>query len=185
MMKVVIEHLEPEVYEWCEIEYERISKLIGNDNLTFTNVSDEKLKPIGKAEPKSVKELKFEKACVLDPEATETLTPEKAKEFDVFIFGGILGDNPPKDRTKTELTKFLPYPAFNLGKEQMSTDTAVQVTKLIHDGTPLEEMEFVNGLEIVVADGLTVTLPYKYLILEEEIQIDPRIIENLRKQEGI
>lgn len=182
-MKIVIEHLEPEVYEWCIVEYERISKIIGKENLIFTNIESKALEKIGDVKKESVKDLKFEDACVLDPEAKETLTPEIARKYKYFILGGILGDDPPKARTKEELTRFVKYPAYNLGKEQMSTDTAAQVVKMIFDGTPLEKMEFINGLEIEVEDGLSVTLPYKYLIVGDEVQIDPRIIEKLRTQE--
>jgi len=182
---IIIEHLEPELYDWCAIEYSRISRLVGKEHLLFTNTSHKTLEELGKVDSRSIKELEFENACILDPDASEELTPENAKRFDHFIFGGILGDNPPKDRTQTELTRFLNYPAFNLGKDQMSTDTAVQVVQLIRHGKRLSELEFIPGLEIEVEEGLTVTLPYKYLILDDEVQIDPRIIEQLREQERI
>ena len=38
----VIEHLEPKLWEWCEIEYESISKIVGKENLWFTNIKNEK-----------------------------------------------------------------------------------------------------------------------------------------------
>ena len=181
-MKVVIKHLEPELYKWCEVEYSTISKIIGKENLIFTNTNSDVLRELGTVEKKSVSELKLENACILDPEAAETLTPLIAKKFKYFIFGGILGDFPPKARTK-ELTKKMMYPAFNLGKEQMSTDTAVQVVKLIYEGKKLEEMKFATGIEIEVEEGLSVNLPYKYLIIDKQVQIDPRIIE-LAKEEN-
>lgn len=184
-MKAVIEHLEPEVYKWCEIEYAHISKVLGKENVIFTNTDSKSLGKLGKVEKASVKDLKFEHACVLDPEAQQTLTPEIARKYEYFIFGGILGDNPPKDRTKTELTKFLPYPAFNLGREQMSTDTAVIVVKEIYDGTPLDKLRFVDKVEIEVEDGLTVTLPYRYLIVDDKLVIAEGIIDLLREQEEI
>ena len=39
------------------------------------------------------------RVCLLDPRATEVLAPEDADKFDVFLYGGILGDDPPRDRT--------------------------------------------------------------------------------------
>ena len=33
----VIEHLEPRIYRWCVIEYKHISKIVGKENLWFTN----------------------------------------------------------------------------------------------------------------------------------------------------
>ena len=38
-MKFIIEHLEPELYDWCLIEYEHISKIVGKENLIFTNIN--------------------------------------------------------------------------------------------------------------------------------------------------
>ncbi|MBW2969626.1 hypothetical protein KY309_03295 [Candidatus Woesearchaeota archaeon] len=180
----VIEHLEPKLFKWCFLEYLHISSFVGKENLFFTNIKSEKLKKYGKVEEKSVRELHFENACVLDPEAEETLTPEIAKKFNYFIFGGILGDDPPKLRTKVELTKFLPYPAFNLGKAQMSTDTAVIVTKLIVDGKKLSELEFQDGVDIPIAEGEEVHLPYKYLLVGNKPLLAPGIVDMLKKQKS-
>jgi ribosome biogenesis SPOUT family RNA methylase Rps3 len=178
----VIEHLEPKVFKWCVLEYAHISKWVGKQNLFFTNTRSAALKKFGKVEPKSVQKLRFEKACVLDPEAKQELTPAIAKKYNYFIFGGILGDDPPKERTKVELTKFLPYPAYNLGKTQMSTDTAVIVTKLICDGKKLSELKFQQGIEINISEYEEVHLPYKYLIIKGKPLLAPGIADMLRKQ---
>ena len=178
----VIEHLEPKVYQWCKLEYSHISSFVGKKNLLFTNTNSSVLKKFGKVESKSIKKLRFDKACVLDPEAKVTLTPEIAKKFNYFIFGGILGDDPPKERTKDELTKFLPYPAFNLGNAQMSTDTAVIVTKLICDGKKLSDLKFQQGIEIKISEYEEVHLPYKYLVIKNKVLLAPGIAEMLRKQ---
>src|SRR5574341_1487627 len=175
MPTFVIEHLEPKVFEWCKLEYKHISKWVGRKNLLFTNTKSTLLKKFGKVESRSIKKLRFDKACVLDPEARQTLTPEIAKKYNYFIFGGILGDDPPKERTKDELTKFLPYSAYNLGKAQMSTDTAVIVTKLICDGKNLSEIEFQQGVEIKINEYEEVHLPYKYLIIKGKPLLAPGI----------
>lgn len=69
------------------------------------------------------------RVCLLDPRATEVLGPEDADKFDVFLYGGILGDDPPRDRTG-ELRK-LGFPGRHLGPVQMTTDTAVGVSKIV------------------------------------------------------
>ncbi len=184
MPTFVIEHLEPELYDWCILEYKHISSFVGKENLLFTNISDEKLNELGKTDARSIIDMPLEHACVLDPEAPQTLTPELAKQFDYFIFGGILGDDPPKERTKDALSDKLPYPIFNLGKAQMSTDTAVIVTKLICDGTPLENMQFAEGLEVHITEGESVMLPYRYLILNDTVLLAPGIVDLLKEQES-
>lgn len=57
------------------------------------------------------------------------IAPEDADKFDVFLYGGILGDDPPRDRTG-ELRK-LGFEGRHLGEKQMTTDTAVGVTKKV------------------------------------------------------
>ena len=180
----VIEHLEPKLYQWCRLEYAHISSFVGKRNLLFTNTKSAVLKKFGKVELKSVKKLRFEKACILDPEAKSTLTPEIAKKYNYFIFGGILGDNPPRERTKEELTRYLPYPAYNLGKDQMSTDTAVIVTKMIVDGKKLSELKFQQGVEIKINAHEEVHLPYKYLLKNGKPLLALGIVDMLRRQKA-
>ncbi len=181
-MNFVIEHLEPKVYEWCKLEYKHISEWVGKNNLIFTNTKSAILKKFGKVMPQSIQKIRFENACVLDPESKVALTPEIAKKYNYFIFGGILGDDPPRERTKDELTKFLPYPAFNLGKEQMSTDTAVIVAKLICDGKNLSALKFQHGIEVKISAYEEVHLPYKYLLINNKPLLAPGISDMLRKQ---
>ena len=181
----VIEHLELRVYSWCKLEYQHISNWVGKSNLLFTNTSNTFLKTIGRVEKKKAKQLTFEKACVLDPEALLLLTPEIANKFKTFIFGGILGDDPPQERTKVELSSSdLQYPRFNLGKEQMSTDTAVIVTKKIVDGTQLEKLSFQQGIDIEINDSESVCLPYKYLVVHGKPLLAPGLVEKLKTQKG-
>ena len=71
------------------------------------------------------------KICLLDPRADQAISPQDAEQFNGFLFGGILGDDPPRDRT-SELRK-LGFPSRHLGNIQMTTDTAVYVTSLVID----------------------------------------------------
>lgn len=178
----VVEHLEPRVYKWCLLEYAHMSKWVGEKNLWFTNTRSERLRKFGRVIPRSVAKLGLENACVLDPEAPQTLTPALAKQFDFFVFGGILGDNPPKARTKEALSAKLPFPVFNLGKEQMSTDTAVIVAKMICDGKKLSQLNFQDGVEVEVGPYSSVELPYRYLVVDNKPLLAPGIRELLRKQ---
>lgn len=71
----------------------------------------------------------IERVCLLDPKAEKVIAPEDADKFDVFLYGGILGDDPPRDRTK-ELRK-LGFEGRHLDTVQMTTDTALGVTKKV------------------------------------------------------
>lgn len=183
MMKFIIEHLEPELFEWCIAEYEEISRIVGKQNLIFTNIKKdaEKLKNFGRVEAKSVSELELKNACVLDPEAEKELSFED--KFNYLIFGGILGDNPPKKRTKAELTnKIKNAEKRNLGKKQMSTDTAVAVAKIITEGKKLSQIKFIDNPEIEIKKGESVQLPYRYISNDEKPIIPDKIIEILKRE---
>ena len=57
-MKYVIEHF-GKAFKWHLIEYEHISKLVGKDNLIFTNTSSKPLASFGKVEKKALPSLAF------------------------------------------------------------------------------------------------------------------------------
>ncbi|MSS74143.1 hypothetical protein EXS72_00685 [Candidatus Pacearchaeota archaeon] len=182
---IIIEHLEPKVWPWCKIEYESISQIIPKNNLWFTNIryEEEFLKNLGKVSKESIIDMKLEKACILDPNAKETLTPKDAKQFKYFIIGGILGDYPPKKRTKEELTdKLHNIPARNLGKKQFSTDNAVYVLKKIIDGTPLNKLQFQNKITIKINEVESVDLPYYYPLINGKPRISEKLITFLKNK---
>ncbi|MEM2874130.1 MAG: SAM-dependent methyltransferase [Candidatus Nanoarchaeia archaeon] len=181
--KFVVEHLEVKMYPWCVLEYKHISKKVGKKRLLFTNIKSggKKLEKIGEVKKESVKTLGLTKACVLDPSATKTLTPTIAKRFSYFIFGGILGDNPQRFRTKKFLSSKLKFPTYNLGKKQMSTDTAVIVCKKIIEGQSLKDMKFKDGYEIEEEPGFFRELPYRYLIEKNKVIFTPGLKTLLKK----
>lgn len=183
-MIFIIEHLEPKLWPWCLIEYKHISKTLGRRNVWFTNIkkSDvKKLSKFGKVFTQSVKSLDLKNSCVLDPESKNTLTPQNSK-FDFFIFGGILGDNPPRKRTTPELTKFLPdAKCFNLGVSQMSTDNAVYVAKKIVEGTPLEKISFQDGIEIRINKIESTILPYRYALVNGKPFYSKELLKYLKE----
>src|SRR3989344_7680674 len=186
-MKYIIEHLEAELYPWCLIEYEQMSKYAGKKNLLFTKVPKKdhtKLKKYGEVLEKSVLELNLPKACLLDPKAKKILTPSDAKKFDYCIFGGILGDHPEQGRTEKYLTSKLKNGEIrNLEKKQMSTDTAVIVTDLIIKGTPYEKLTFKDEPEVILNKGVideSVVLPYRYLIKDGKLVISKKLLAYLK-----
>ena len=183
----IIEHLEPRIWRWCEIEYESISKIVGKENVWLTNIKigGRKLARFGKVFRKSVRELNIDlkKACVLDPFALKTLAPKEAKEFRYFIFGGILGDEKLNGRTKKELTRFLQKAhKRNIGRNQFSTDNAVYVTSEIVNGKRLNELKFKDNIEIKINSIESTILPYRYPLVKGKPRISLKLITYLKNQ---
>ena len=180
----IIEHLEPEVFEWCLIEYEHISENVGKNNLWFTNIKSDKdrkkLEKFGKVFSESARDLELEKACVLDPESDKLLEP--SDNFSYYVFGGILGDNPPRKRTGPELTQFMKnIETRNIGKEQMSTDNAVFTVKQIADGKKFSELKFEDNVSIELDEFEFLDLPYRYNLVDGKPYMSEKIISYLKK----
>ena len=183
----IIEHLEPELGEWCLIEYEHISEIVGSGNLWFTNVKKtgdrKKLEKFGKVFSKSVASLRLKNACVLDPEAEKMLS--NGEKFDYYIFGGILGDYPPRKRTKQELTSRMQnVKARNIGKEQMSTDNAVYAVKQIAKGKNLDKMKFIDTARIKINEIEEIELPYRYVLINGKPLMSRKLVKFLKEKKG-
>lgn len=190
-MKYIIEHLEKEVYEWCLIEYEHISKIVGKENLIFTDVKNnsdkKKLISFGEVYSESIHFLinnvfAGKRLCLLDLDAEKTLSPSDKNEFDFLVFGGILGDYPPKARTK-ELLGDLKCEKRNLWKEQMSTDNAVYTAKKIISGTEIGKIKFKDEIEIWINDKESTILPYRYVLAGGKPLISKKLLGYLKKGE--
>ena len=189
-MKFIIEHLEPELYEWCMIEYGHISRIVGKSNLIFTNLNEKdanKLKKYGVVYSKSISELKLKNLCVLSQHSKKTLTANDKNKFRYFVFGGILGDNPAKNRTDAILKNLkksdIKFETRNLGNKQMPTDTAVYVAKKILEGKKLSDFRFVDELEIEINDNESINLPFRYVVDNNKLIINEKLVGYLRKRE--
>lgn len=96
-------------------------------------------------------EIAQDRVCLLDLRGKKVLEPSERLDYDAYVFGGILGDHPPKDRT------FALRPLFtesrNLEEVQMSTDTAILVTELIVNGQiNIKDIPFITNPEIQNVD---------------------------------
>ena len=81
--------------------------------------------------------------------AEDTLgTGNDRETISIIVFGGILGDHPPQDRAKNfreENFKVI----RNLGKTQMTTDTALLVSyEIMEHSKPFADMKFVDDPEV-------------------------------------
>lgn len=101
----IVEHLDPELGPWSELEYAAIAKEsheTGNAFLLSSLPPSLKVPaalaslPALKCETTGVEELYADskhRVCLLDPAAAEDLSPDDGERFDVFLFGGILGSS--------------------------------------------------------------------------------------------
>ena len=185
-MKYIIEHLEPRLYKWCFIEYSHISKIVGKNNLIFTNIKTDKMKnklsKLGKVYQDSIVNLndfKDKRICLLNADAEKTL--DSKEHFDYLLFGGILGDNPPQKRTAAKLGS-MHMPERTLGKKQMPTDVAVYVARKIVDGEQFNKMKFTDQLEIKIDKNESIILPFCYLIENGKPYVSEELVSFIKKR---
>lgn len=191
-MIFIIEHLEPELFEWCRVEYEHISKIVGKNNLIFANIKSKKgqskLKKFGNVYKKNVARLKLKNICVLSQYADKTLKTNDKNKFKYFIFGGILGDNPAKRRTNSIINNLkknnMKFETRNLGNKQMPTDVAVYAAKKILDGKKLNDFKFIDELEIQINKNESINLNFRYVVHDGRVIVSKKLVDYLRKREG-
>ncbi|KAL4789873.1 SAM-dependent RNA methyltransferase [Aspergillus venezuelensis] len=192
---IVVEHLDPELGAWSALEYACIAREAHASGSKFllSSVPESLQMPDDLAatkglevEHRSVEEVfadRRSKVCLLDPSAKTELSPEDGDNFEVFLFGGILGDDPPRDRT-SELRK-KGYEGRRLGPVQMTTDTAVRVTRMVvHDRVPLKEIQYVDHPEIVINDHERTEMPFRYVKDSNGEPIMPKGMVELIKKDA-
>jgi len=106
---IIVEHLDPELEDWQILEYRCIAEesqsqswdflLSGLESATqvqklldlpSTNLTEQSVEALYSTQDQR------KRVCLLDPKAAQDLSPEDGEEFDIFLFGGILGDDPPR-----------------------------------------------------------------------------------------
>jgi ribosome biogenesis SPOUT family RNA methylase Rps3 len=100
----VVEHLDPELEEWSSLEYSAIASEshASGANFLLSSVPASLKLPANlqgaqglNVETRGIEEIyadKKDKVCLLDPAADKDLSPEDGDIFDIFLFGGILGE---------------------------------------------------------------------------------------------
>lgn len=191
----VVEHLDPELEEWSSLEYFTIASECHATGASFLLSSvPEELKLPQKlqeakglnVEARGIEEIyadKKDRVCLLDPAASKDLSPEDGDHFDIFLFGGILGDDPPRDRT-SELRK-KGYQGRRLGPVQMTTDTAVRVTRItVQDRVPVDKIPYIDHPEIKVSKNESTEMPFRYVKGEDGQPIMPQGMIDLIKKDS-
>ena len=184
-MKYIMEHMEEELFEWSALEYSNFVHHVGADKALITHLDVSALPPreaklleqVPHPIPahvfvkESVRELPAvtgnpARVCLLDEKGEAVLAPADASEFDYVVFGGILGDDPPKDDSK--VLRDLGFVCRNLEEEQMTMDTAAIVAKkILEDQTPMEQLRFTSRPDFKIGKNEYVNIPFRYLAAED------------------
>ena len=108
----VVEHLDPELGPWSTLEYKTIAQECHDIGAKFClsslSPAIELPSDLHSLEGLSIELRKVEeiygdaksRVCLLDPAAKRELSPSDGDKFDVFLFGGILGDDPPRGKNR-------------------------------------------------------------------------------------
>ena len=98
------------MHDWCKLEYEHMVSVCGPDHVYFTALTPGTLAGMPESLLKAHchtediltmgDRIPHEKVCLLDPASPHVLCPEDGDKFDFFLFGGILGDDPPRGNNK-------------------------------------------------------------------------------------
>jgi len=186
LLGVIIEHLEPVLSRWLFLEYKHAARLAKPVPLIITNVKNprerEYLTRYVYAREESVAELGIppESLIVLDPQAPAPLTPEDFKEERYVVVGGIMGDYPPRGRTKKLLTgRLRGAQARNIGRGQFPIDCAVYMAVSVARGLKLEDIPVLENLEIKTSSYHSIILPYSYPLYMGGPLISREVIEYL------
>ncbi len=195
---VVVEHLEPCISPWMLSEYEFLVEVL-NDVATvvFTNVRRKGDVDLLKSRVCSsnclvkqesitslVREGVFSKVIVLDPQAPRELTLNDLRTYEVVVIGGIMGDYPPRGRTKELITSRLSYKAVprNLGREQLTIAGTAYVLKRMLLGDELSSIKMVKGVKFrveLLGSELEIELPYVFPLDENGEVIIPSNYEDV------
>ena len=186
-MLFVIEHLEPKLSEWLQIEYSHAARIVGRKRLLITNVKKKKefrkLSRVARIERKRVHELfRQRELVVLDPRGRKNLFHADLQGKRAIVIGGILGEEPPLGRTRELLTKLLPRAqARNLGRHQFAIDGAAYLAKLVLEGKRLWEVPVQLGLEIQISEVHSTFLPYAFPLIGGKPLISNELISYLKR----
>ncbi len=182
----VIEHLD-RVGKWLIIEYRHAAKLVGGDKLLITNAESkrlaEALKGLARVDRRRVWEIfDQEKLIVLDPQAEHRLSPRDFEDAEAVVVGGILGDHPPRGRTRLLLTEKMPAAkARKLFDAQLPIDAAIYVAYQVYLGKPLEEIPLCQEVEIRHDEVHSTVLPFAYPLVGGVPLISEELVEHVRR----
>ena len=184
---VAIECLESEFSPWLLLEYRHASIIYGKEHIMYTNVPRRYhsiLKRYGYVREESVLDIFLgEEILILDPAADRIVSKSDLEDIEVVVVGGILGDHPPKGRTRKLLSERARGSKIRgLGSGQYSIDGAVYVFKYILEKGSLRGLAYIDGLELRYSKDdieIKINLPFRYPLVNGKPLIAPGLKEFL------
>lgn len=169
----IIEHMEEGLEKWCKLEYRHICQIISPERVIFLKACfdakdlvdgesspptcmSEELETLLTKESANTSLPDWDRICLLDMDADEALEPDDVCKFDALVFGGILGNITTNDdgtygsddRT-SEIRRLGFKHRRHLGPMQMTTDTAVLVSRMVlEEARVLADIPFIDSPEI-------------------------------------
>jgi ribosome biogenesis SPOUT family RNA methylase Rps3 len=185
--RMIIENCEERLSDWLLAEYRHCSEIW--PGLLFTGIRRKKdrklLEDIGEVSELDSFEYTGGSGCIiLDHMAQDELTEKEMRRYPYLIVGGILGYDRPLGRTAKLITSKFDASrniTRNMGRIQMTIDSAVFVARAILLGASVAEIEVSREVEIKWDDVHTTHLPYGYPIVDDKLILTPGIIDVLRK----
>ncbi len=190
MRYIVVEHMEEKATRWIIEEYLEVIRIAHSLGVTpvFTNVADESLASLlerngAKVEREPGWELfNTPYTIVLDLEAAKPLEPWELNTVDAVVIGGIMGDHPPRGRTRLISFMYTEAAKRNLGPHQFSVDGAARVVAEVFKGKRLKDLKVQVGVSLMVKTvygEAEVFLPFAYLIGDDGKPLLPDGIKRL------
>ncbi|MEM4532691.1 MAG: SAM-dependent methyltransferase [Desulfurococcaceae archaeon] len=185
---VIIEHLEEYISIWLFLEYRSSSLIYGKEYLWFTNIPfkyNRLLSKYGRVFNKSIIELindqfiKSNEVIILDPSSSKNLEYGDLIKYKYVVIGGIMGDHPPRGRTKKLISDKLPVvETRKIGDKQYSIDGSVYYVNYMWNHRDMSSYRYVDGVELTGESG-SIYLPYRYPLEEGKPRITPGLVDYL------
>ena len=124
--------------------------------------------------------------CILlSLDAGRRLEPWEAESAYCVIVGGIMGDHPPRGRTRLLRYQVYTAPALrHVGRVQFSIDGAVKMAILVASGRSIDEIEVASPVYIDVDTPMgrvEVELPYGYPVIDGSPSIPRGVVDLVRR----
>lgn len=183
---LVIENCEEKASDWLLAEYSHSASLW--PGTVFTGVRDARmhsaLAKVGEAVSQDVVEYTGGEGCIiLDHQSPDVLKTADFDRASFIVVGGILGYDKPLGRTKKFITSRFDERKNvfrNIGRIQLTIDSAVFVARAIYLGATLEEIEITSEVEVKWDEVHSTLLPYGYPVVDGRVLVTPGLVEILR-----